>query len=181
MPPFIKYFFLLLLPLSAISQDKNEELIEWDASSKLSWADYKAKADVTTDAAAITTTYLSLEYNVNQQGFNYKIQCRFSKNRSWGIHKTAYILSHEQGHFDIAEVYARKLHKAMSEYQFNKRTFQQDLKKIYEEIMSEKEEMQNQYDEETNHSIRKDRQAEWLKKIADLLSAYEDYADYKYL
>ena len=44
----------------------------------------------------------------------------------------------------------------MSEYKFNKDNFKRDLKKIYESITAEKEEMQNDYDEETNHSINKE-------------------------
>src|SRR5688572_4083802 len=178
MPPFLKYLLILLVPLSTFGQDKNEELVAWNASSKLTWADYKASPDPRSDAAATTTTYLGIEYNINREGFSYKIQCRFSKNRSWGLHRTDYILSHEQGHFDIAEIYARKLHKSLSEYNFNKKTFQQDLKEIYENLMREKEAMQEQYDRETNHSINRTAQAAWLSKIYDLLSLYQDYSAY---
>ena len=120
MSPFLKYLLVVCLPLSAFSQDKNEELVQW-TSAKLTWADYKAQPDPRSDAAATTTTYLGIEYNINREGFSYKIQCRFSKNRSWGLHKTEYILSHEQGHFDIAEIFARKLHKELSDYQFSKK------------------------------------------------------------
>ena len=94
------------------------------------------------------------------------------------MHKTDYILSHEQGHFDIAEIFARKLYKKMSEYKFNRRTYQKELNKIYQDILDEKEEIQNDYDRETNHSINKEKQAEWLKKLKRLLEEYEDYAGY---
>ena len=102
----------------------------------------------------------------------------FIADRSWGLHKTDYILSHEQGHFDLAELFARKLHKEMSNYTFNKKSFQKDLKKIYDSIMKERESTQNQYDKETNHSINKEKQAEWLKKISRMLEELKDYADY---
>lgn len=176
----IKYFFLLfiIIPLFSSSQSKNEELLDWSASRKLTWNDYKAKPDPESDAAATTTSYLAIEYNITSSSFSYKIQSRFSKTRSWGLHKTAYILSHEQGHFDIAEIFARKLHQKMSEYKFNKRTYQNDLNKIYNEILDEKEKMQNDYDKETNHSIKKERQVEWLNKIAVILKDYTAYADY---
>ena len=91
------------------------------------------------------------------------------------MHKTEYILSHEQGHFDIAEVHARLLNKKMAAYKFNQSTYKTDLRKIYEEVISEKELMQNKYDEETNHSIEKDKQAEWLQKIRALLKDTEPY------
>ena len=175
----LKYFLILLLfPSVLFSQSSNEEVLEWDPSRKLSWADYKARPNPDSDAAASTTTYLGINYNITSRSFSYKIYSRFSKTRSWGLHKTAYILSHEQGHFDIAEIFARKLHKKMSEYEFNKKTYNKDLEKIYRDVTKEKEDTQNQYDKETNHSINKAEQSLWLKKIAAMLEEYADWADY---
>ena len=171
----LKYFLILLLfPSVLFSQSSNEEVLEWDPSRKLSWADYKARPNPDSDAAASTTTYLGINYNITSRSFSYKIYSRFSKTRSWGLHKTAYILSHEQGHFDIAEIFARKLH----EYEFNKKTYNKDLEKIYRDVTKEKEDTQNQYDKETNHSINKTEQLLWLKKIAAMLEEYADWADY---
>ncbi len=168
----------ILLPLLSGSQEKNEELIPWSANRKLTWADYKAKPDPHSDAAASTTTYLGIEYNIRNNNFGFKITCSFSKNRSWGLHQNDHILGHEQGHFDIAEVFARKLNQQMSQYGFNKNTYQKDLQKIYQDILKEKEALQDQYDAETNHSINKEKQAAWLKKIAGLLEDYKTYAGY---
>ncbi len=170
----------MLLPLSfpSFGQDKDEELISWNEGKKLTWADYKGKARTDTDAAASTATYLGIEYNFNNKGFGYKITCSFSKTKSWGLYKTDYILAHEQGHFDIAEIFARKLNRQMREYKFNKNNFKEDLKKIYLNITTEKETMQNEYDRETNHSIIKDKQTEWLRKIDQLLTEYKGFADY---
>jgi hypothetical protein len=169
---------LLSLTLSSYGQSKDEELISWGEGKKLTWADYKGQAKADTDAAASTATYLGIEYNFNSKGFGYKITCSFSKTKSWGLHKTDYILAHEQGHFDIAEIFARKLNMKMSDYKFNKNNFKTDLRKIYEGITAEKEEMQNEYDRQTNHSINKDKQTEWLKKIDQLLREYKAFAGY---
>jgi Bacterial protein of unknown function (DUF922) len=156
----------------------DEDLIRWSAARRLSWADYKASPDPDSDAAASTTTFLGIEYKMDNNSFGYKITSTFSRSRSWGRHKDAYILSHEQGHFDIAEIFARILNKKMSGYQFNRRTYQKDLKKIYDETTDAKEEMQDKYDYETKHSINRAKQAEWLKKIETLLKEYETYAGY---
>lgn len=176
----LKYFSLLFLfiPFSLSAQNNEEELIKWSDTRRLSWDDYKASPNPNSDAVASTTTVLAVDYKFNNNQFGFAIQSRFSKTRSWGLHKTNYILSHEQGHFDIAEVFARKLNKNLSEYKFNKKTYQKDLKKIYEEITEEKEDTQNEYDKETKHSINKEKQAEWLKKISALLEEYAVWADY---
>ncbi len=175
------YCFIVILLFQSVSlfaQIKNEELMEWSASKRLNWTDYKANPNPNSDAAASTSTYLLIDYNIRHDGLTYRIQSLFSKTRSWGLHKSVYILSHEQGHFDIAEIFARKLHKRMSEYIFNKRTYQKDLDRIYNDIVDEKSAFQNRYDKETNHSINKEKQAEWLKIIETLLDEYKDYADY---
>src|SRR5258705_4867657 len=121
MKDLLKYFLFLffITPVVAFAQSKDEELLDWSASRKLTWNDYKASPDPNSDAAASTTSYLAIEYNITSSNFGYKIQSMFSKTRSWGLHKTVYILNHEQGHFDIAEIFARKLNKEMSEYKFN--------------------------------------------------------------
>ena len=171
-------FILLTISLVSFAQNKNEELITWSETQKLTWSDYKGKVQPGNDAAASTATYLGIEYSFNRSGLDYKITCSFSKTRSWGLHKTDDILAHEQGHFDIAEVFARKLNKQMSEYVFNKNTFKDDLKKIYMTLTTEKDVFQNQYDEETNHSIKKEKQAEWLKKIEGLLKELKVFSNY---
>lgn len=171
-------YFFPFTPLLLTAQSSNEEMLDWDANRKLTWADYKGKPDPDSDAAASTATILSVSYNISSTGFTYKIECRFSKTRSWVLHKTDYLLSHEQGHFDIAEIFARKLNKKLSEYQFNKKTCEKDLDKIYDEIDEEKDKMQHDYDRETHHSINKEKQAEWLQKISQELNKYKNYADY---
>ena len=174
------FFVYIFFPVFSNGQTagRNEDMLNWSASKKLTWSDYKASPNPYSDAAASTTTYLTISYNISSTDFSYKIESRFSKTRSWGLHKTPYILSHEQGHFDIAEIFARKLHKKMTEYRFDKKGYEKDLKKIYQDILDEKREMQDDYDKETNHSINKEKQEEWLNKIAKLLEAYADYADY---
>jgi hypothetical protein len=177
----------LLTPFLVFSQDRSrvvmpssdEELIMWSSDKKLAWSDYKGEPDPQSDAAASTTTLLTVSYHFTKNGFTYSIGSEFDPSRSWGTHRTPYILSHEQGHFDIAEIFARKLNKELQEYVFDKRTYQKDLRKIYNRVTEEKEKMQNDYDEETRHSILRARQAEWLKKIADMLEEYSDYANYR--
>ena len=176
------YLFLLALLSVAtpgLTQDKNEELIDWSSSRRLTWADYKAEPDKSSDAAAITTSYLGIQYNFSDGKITFNIVCKFSKNKSWGLYKNAHILEHEQGHFDITEIFARKLNKETSEYKFDKKSYQKDLQKIYDDVMKAKEKLQTQYDSETDFSRNKDKQAEWLVKIAKMLADTEAYANYK--
>ena len=172
----INITFFLFLPLSGFTQ--NEQFIEWSPAKRLTWDDYQAPPSSTSDAAAITSTALGIEYHLKNNSLAYIITCRFSKTNSWGRHKTDYILLHEQGHFDITELFARKLAKELKEYRFNSRNYQEDVGKIYKRVMEEKEEYQNKYDKETDFSRNKGQQAEWLQKIKDELDDLEEYANY---
>ncbi len=167
----IAVIVFLILPLLATAQD--EEFIEWYPGNRLTWDDYHAKPSLLSDAAAITSTALGIEYHVRNNELTYKITCRFSKMRSWGRFRTDYILQHEQGHFDITEIFARKLAKTLKEYDFDSRKYKHDLEEIYKRIMDEKEEFQDQYDNETDFSRNKEKQTEWLKKIEKELSKYD--------
>jgi predicted secreted Zn-dependent protease len=168
--------FAFIVPLITIAQDN--EFIEWSATKRLTWNDYLASPSTSDDIAAITSTALGMEYHVRNNSISYKISCHFSKTKSWGRYKTDYILQHEQGHFDITEIFARKLVKAVKEYKFDSKKYQDDLGKIYKKIMEEKEEFQGKYDDETDFSRNKTKQAEWLKKIAKELEDLEEFADY---
>ncbi|MFI5185558.1 MAG: DUF922 domain-containing protein [Chitinophagales bacterium] len=169
----------LFLPILAICQ--NDESIEWSSNKRLSWDDYLAKPTASSDAAAITSTAIGIEYHVRNNTFSYSITCRFSKTRSWGKFKTAYILQHEQGHFDITEIYARKLARELKEYQFDPQKYQDEVNRIYKRLMNEKEECQDKYDKETDFSRNKEKQAEWLEKIKEELQETAEFANYQSL
>jgi predicted secreted Zn-dependent protease len=156
----------------------SEETIPWSASRKLTWQDFKAPPQQQGDAAALTATHLGFSYRVVNGKITYSIDCRFEKNRSWGLVQTDWILQHEQGHFDIAEIFARKLHQAVATYVFNKNSFQKELDSLYKQIVNEKEKFQQAYDLETDFSRNKNKQAEWLKKIEAELVRYKKWAAY---
>lgn len=174
----LKKFFpiLFLFPLVGVTQ--NSHLIQWSAERKLNWKDYLAKPDTRSGAAASTSTQIGFEYHVRDNQLTFSITCFFSKEKSWGRYKNDYILSHEQGHFDIAEIFTRKFYKAVKEYQFNERSYKTDLRSIYTNAMKEKERFQQQYDNETDFSRNKPKQKEWLKKIEILLEETKGFAGY---
>ena len=128
--------------------------------------------------AALTSSGILFEYKYGDEGFSYGINCVFEKTKSWGKVKTAYILAHEQVHFDISEWHARKLNKALREYRFNERTVSRDIPAIYDHVMKEQTYFQTLYDSETNHSRDKEQQAFWQEKIKKELEKLKFYANY---
>ena len=170
-------FPVLILPLLVLSQ-LEEDHIKWQEDRKLTWDDFKAAPLKIGNTAAMTTTHLGFSYNITNGKITYKIECRFEKNKSWGLVKNEWVLKHEQGHFDIAEIFARNLNKSINEYQFNKSSFQKDLDAIYKTVVAGKEKYQQQYDDETDYSRIKVKQEEWLKKIEAELKQTKSWAGY---
>ena len=158
--------------------EETEEFIPWENEQRLDWEDFKCEPKKGTDAVASTSTTLGIAYQLVDGVLTYDITCNFSKVKSWGLMKTDYILAHEQGHFDITEIYARKLNEALKNYQFNKKTFKKDINQIYQNIVREKETFQKSYDEETDHSRNRKLQFDWLDKIQKELEATDTFALY---
>lgn len=157
---------------------ENETSIPWTSERKLNWSDFLSQPEMNTDAVASTSTSLGLTYKADGSDLKYEITCYFTKPKSWGLLKTEYILAHEQAHFDITELYARKLYQSLQEYKFNQKTYKKDIKDLYQQIVEEKEEMQEAYDGQTDHSRNRKVQEQWLEKINQLLVDTEVYAAY---
>ncbi|RYY91079.1 MAG: DUF922 domain-containing protein, partial [Chitinophagaceae bacterium] len=145
-------------------KEENLELIPWSVRRIVGWEDFQGASVLGTEAVASTSTSLGLSYQLRGGQLAYEITCTFSKTKSWGMLKNDYILAHEQGHFDITELCARYLHQALSEYQYNRGTYKQDINRIYSEIVAKKEALQEQYDGETDHSRKRKIQYEWQER-----------------
>jgi hypothetical protein len=157
---------------------QDDSFIDWSANKKLIWDDFRKEADPNSPNAALTSSIIKYDFSYNSDGgLKFRIHCQFDKNKSWGRIKTDYILSHEQGHFDIAEIFARKLNKALKEYTPTPNV-KKEVGKIYVDNMHAFRDMQDLYDKETDNSINHPQQAAWLKKIADQLKELEPYANY---
>lgn len=167
-------------PMVVLPKEKKEdaEAIPWLEDRLLTWADFKSAPIRGTEAVASTSTSLGLAYKFQNGKLLYEITCSFSKTKSWGLLKTDYILAHEQGHFDITEIYARKLYQALAGYKASGRNNQQEINRLYQQIVKEKEHFQNLYDGQTDHSRSKKSQANWEEIIATLLDETAPFANY---
>jgi hypothetical protein len=177
----MKTFFLFtIISIAKIFfPGQDDSLIDWNVNIKLVWDDFKKEADPNSPNAALTSSMIKYDFAYNSDGgLKFHIHCQFDKNKSWGRVKTDYILSHEQGHFDIAEICARKLNKSFKEYTPTP-NIKKEISKIYFGIIEEFQTMQDQYDAETNNSINHPKQEEWLKRISGQLKEMEAYANYK--
>ena len=174
----LRFLALFIFCSSFVNDKPGRDLIPWNMSSRLTWGNFKAAPPANAYNAALTSSSISLDYRTDGQSLTYTIGCHFDQSQSWGRVKNELILAHEQGHFDISEIYARRLNKAMNQYRYNSSNAGKDVGAIYQRIMQELQQRQNDYDEETDHSRNAAVQKKWLLVIEDELTGLEKYAGY---
>lgn len=182
----------------AVANDS--EFLDWSAARRLSWDDFTAGVPSGTEGNRVAETSASIawsyEYRLewSRDRCVYRIVAintwaRFNPDSSWVRpgHQTDAVLAHEQGHFDITELYRERFAAQTSELldadrscrgrtnravtQSAEREITQTLGMAYEEIWQQYRVEQERYDADTQHGIDADAQAEWLKRISESLNA----------
>ncbi len=175
------------LSASKCQKANSDDIIVWKAGMNLTWKDFKGKPDKNdTIYDARTFTQIYLEYEENDHSIEFDIPCYFYKNSSWSKSKSKRqesisLLKHEQLHFDITELMARRIRKEFSEYKsYNLSSTYYELKKLYDHFDNdERLRINTSYDEQTAHGTIIEKQKEWEKKIENELYKLRKYEDTK--
>lgn len=147
---------------------------------KLSWDDFKGEPDYNNifSTAEILTKYTyqtkhSSKGNKND-AVNIKVIYEIDKYNSWvkPNGNSDYNLKHEQGHFDIGYIYAKELVNRIKKINLNIDTYKEEIKKVYDKVMSERNEINGRYENETNHAQNNSIQERWNKVIKEWVKKY---------
>ncbi|MDX5347833.1 MAG: DUF922 domain-containing Zn-dependent protease, partial [Hymenobacteraceae bacterium] len=135
------------------------------------------KADDNDPLHALTATNLDVKANCKNNKFNFIVRSVFVVNESWSKNKKSEkLLLHEQLHFDLTEVYARKLRKKLSEIEDPcLLSNQESLNPIIAGIFDEWKAEQDRYDADCDHGLDYEKQDEWVKNINARLKELEAY------
>ena len=181
----VELFFILLsnilLYKGCNKTIDNDEFLIWSENIKLNWKDFKGKSKDTSTVYAISVIQLKLKFNESRSGEKVKsfdFYATFDRNKSWFIDTSfRYILEHEQGHFDIGEICARKFRKSVMQLKNEKGSLKEkELMRIFKEHSSLLNEIQNQYDQETRFSRDVANQGNWSMKIIKQLDSLKAYS-----
>lgn len=168
-------FFLLALGLCAALGSFAQDTIHWSPGYKLKWEDFKGRPDTTSEFKAITGADLNYILTYNASSFHVQVRCDFIKMRSWTLSNDSIGLVHEQGHFDISEIFARRLRKMFSQYVFDEKSIEMDFKRIFSLIKVERKAFNKKYDRETNYSRDIKKQIYWSRLIQLELNRLDAY------
>ncbi|PCH69453.1 MAG: hypothetical protein COC01_01510 [Bacteroidetes bacterium] len=157
-------------------------LINYKTGIKVNWDDFKGVSDENHLYQAVTDWGITYSCGLEGDMLKFELICQFNKNNSWvkAGHLNDYLLNHEQRHWDLAEIYARKMRKALLENHYKLETLQQDVQQLYDQYFEQCDKEQKLYDTETNHSKNEKKQAAWDKRIQTELNRLKFYSKEKY-
>ena len=156
------------------------DTIVWSASNRLEWKDFRAKPKPSFKAAAITASGITYSFSSIARGSavsaEFKVFAYFYPDKSWYKPQICddFVLMHEQLHFDITELYARKFRKRLSEITFSL-NIKNEVNDVYTAVLEELHNLQELYDWETTFSINREAQVKWNTKITNQLEALSDW------
>ena len=183
------FFFVGFITLLSFSFVK-DEFILWQENKKLKIQDFKAENKDTVKVnqqqflgaiSAIRIEYSSFQRNKNSVP-DFSVKTYFDPNESWMLLKNDYVLQHEQIHFDLTELYARKMRKSVESLRQKNVTNISIYRKKIQHWNVMKEKASNQFDADNQDYYIKigqkilfqknPKQEAWKKKVDRELFQY---------
>ena len=178
--------FISLMSFSFVKDD----FILWQENKKLKIQDFKADNKDTIKVnrqqflgaiSAIRIEYSSFQRNKNSVP-DFSIKTYFDPNESWMLLKNDYVLQHEQIHFDLTELYARKMRKSIESLRQKNVTNISIYRKKIQRWNAMKEKASNQFEADNQDYYIKigqkilfqknPKQEAWKKKVDRELFQY---------
>ncbi len=156
----------VLMFIFGISLNPNQgSEIVWDDLKEIEWSDFVGRPDKNSPFKAKTMCEIRSDIKGEGGEMSLKIQGLFLKKLSWVKEKSDALLYHERGHFNLCELWARKLRFKIRDRTFDKGTFQDSLNSFQKEVNEGNRKMQEMYDNESAHGIIEGQQKMWTDKI----------------
>lgn len=173
------YFLFLFPPITFSQKHETGKMIPWDENRPLTWNDFKGPVDKKSSfyASACAGIYLKTEQS-GDGNITVLAETFFDPAKSWYLKKYAdeKLLEHEQRHFDIKEIYARRFIGRVLETDLAaEKNPLEKIQKIYRQTLVEMNDFDDLYDRETKHSVNKEQQTTWNDKINRLLEESRAY------
>lgn len=141
--------------------------MSWKDTYRLTWNDFKAKPKYNVNAVATTASGITFGFSIRESdtrviSFSTEVHAHFYPDQSWCKPESVndHVLGHEQLHFDITELFARKFRKRISLLKTTNDVAKR-LREIHKNINKELAAFQDKYDAETDFSRNIEVQLQW--------------------
>ena len=144
----------------------------WSARRPLVWSDFQGPPPSEgSEGAKISYTVYS-GWKCRGSVFEFRVIAGFRPRQSWvkaivlnDSTQRRTILRHEQTHFDLVEVHARRMRRAFGDLVRPCALTDTALSALAERLSQEEKAEQRRYDTETNHGLLADKQAGWSADV----------------
>lgn len=163
----IGVFFCLQRANAQVEESSEEDAVEWKEGRSLSWNDYKLRVFRSNRGQlAITSVRHSIRGYLNDEIPDFEVKVLFIKNDSWTTDKEdSELLAHEQLHFDIGELFRRKIVKRINGLRRQGEKQKAIYRYVIRKELSEFRNFSKSYDKATRHGNLKDEQEKWERDV----------------
>ena len=148
----------------------------WSAARRLAWSDFQGSPPSEGSEGAKISYTLYSGWKCKGAVFEFRMIAAFRPRQSWvkavvlnDSMQRRTVLGHEQTHFDLAEVHARRMQRAFGDLARPCARTDAELSALAQRLTQEEKAEQRRYDEETNHGLLADQQAAWSRDVAQRL------------
>ena len=149
----------------------------WSAGRPLAWRDFQGSPPSEGSEGAKTSYTLYSGWKCRGDVFEFRVIAGFRPRQSWvkaivlnDSMQRRTILRHEQTHFDLAEVHARRMRRAFADLARPCAKTDAELRALVQRLAQEEKAEQRRYDDETDHGLLADQQAAWSREVARQLA-----------
>jgi len=162
----ITAFCLLTLSWHTPYQQEPEQ-IAWNAERPLAWTDFKGAMPFGMLFDAQSYSGIGYSYTPVRKGdrvvIEWKVEAYFDPAVSWvridgGSDN---LLKHEQGHFDIAEIFARDLRQKLNAVNLDLGNVEYFMESYLADVLEDMRAYHDAYDRDTHHGTDQDEQKHW--------------------
>ena len=180
----MKYIIFLLCVFFYCKSDAqpcNRDTIIWRASYRLKADDFTGTPILDSKFGAITRAGICCNSTYGTDtSLYFTVTCIFYKNISWinPSELDSNLIEHEQGHFDIAEIFSRKLEQRLCSletynYKKEKEVVNASIQTFINQITVERNLFDEAYDRACASPPSPTQQKVWTRKIQELLKINE--------
>ena len=145
----------------------------WSAGRRLAWRDFQGSPPAEGAEGAKTSYTMYSAWKCRGDVFEFRVIAGFRPRQSWvkaivlnDSTQRRTVLGHEQTHFDLAEVHARRMRQAYADLARPCARPDAELSGLARRLARDEKAEQTRYDTETNHGLLADRQAAWSRDVA---------------
>jgi hypothetical protein len=161
------------------AQIASEEAIVWTPRRPLTWSDFKGSPPDEAGIVAARTAYRIIDgAQCARSKFEYRVVTAFRPKDSWVRHAilrtpadSARALRHEQTHFDLSEVHARRLRRYFAELMAPCKMAESDFSAAANRMERDEKAAQALYDSETQNGRVAAQQTRWDREVDSQLLA----------